>query len=92
MDEGPLTSTPDAAADVAGIYATLRDRIANGASGALIVDHAVQLTLLLDSVFASSWQGSAECLGMANPLDVTAHGNREIDLAPPCDCDQRIAL
>ena len=57
VEEGVLADIPDAAANVAGIYATLRDDIANGTSNAPDFNHAVSLTRLVDAVFTSSRSG-----------------------------------
>ncbi len=60
LDEGEVASLPEAAANVAGIYAMLRDDILNGTATAPDFSHAVQLTRLVDAVFASSEQGSRQ--------------------------------
>ena len=57
IEEGPLASMPDAAANVAGIYAMLRDDIHNGTATAPDFNHAFQLTRFVDAVFASSQGG-----------------------------------
>ncbi len=57
MDEGPVASLPDAAANVAGIYMLLRDDILNGTATAPDFDHAVQLTQFVDAVYRSSEEG-----------------------------------
>ena len=48
---------PDMAANVAGIYAALRDDIANGTSTAPDFDHAVRLTRLISDLLSSSRTG-----------------------------------
>lgn len=60
LDEGEAASMPDAAANVAGIYAMLRDDILNGTATAPDFSHAVQLSRLIDAVLASSEQGSRQ--------------------------------
>ena len=47
----------DTAANVAGVYASLRDDINNGSSTALGFDHAVRLTRLIDDMLESSRTG-----------------------------------
>lgn len=58
VDEGEAADMPDMAANVAGIYAALRDDILNGTSTAPDFDHAVRLTRLLDAIMASSRTGT----------------------------------
>ena len=58
VDEGELAAMPDAAANVAGVYAALRDDIASGTSTAANFDHAVKLTRLVADLLASSRTGS----------------------------------
>ena len=58
VDEGELTAMPDAAANVAGIYAALRDDIAGGTFTAVGFDHAFRLTRLVADLLASSRTGS----------------------------------
>ncbi len=58
VDEGELAAMPDAAANVAGVYAALRDDIAGGTSTAAGFDHAVRLTRLVADLLASSRTGS----------------------------------
>ena len=57
VDEGELAAMPDAAANVAGVYAALRDDIAGGTSTVTGFDHAVRLTRLLDDLLTSSASG-----------------------------------
>ncbi len=57
VDEGELAALPDAAANVAGVYAALRDDIAGGTSDAAGFDHAAKLTRLVADVLASSSTG-----------------------------------
>ncbi len=54
VNEGEIAAMPDAAANVAAVYAALRDDVANGTSDAPGFDHAVGLTQLIDEVCASS--------------------------------------
>lgn len=54
VPEGELEAMPDAAANVAGVYAALRDDIVNGTTTVLGFDHAARLTHILDAVFQSS--------------------------------------
>ncbi len=58
LDEGSLASMPDAAVNVAGVYATLRDDILNGTASVPDFAHAVRLTRLVDAVSRSSRQGA----------------------------------
>jgi predicted dehydrogenase len=57
LDEGEVANIPDEAANVAGIYAALRDDIRNGTSTAPDFEHAVRLTRLMDDIIASSRTG-----------------------------------
>lgn len=58
VDEGELSSMPDAAANVAGVYAALRDDIAKGTSTVAGFGHAVKLTRLVTDLLASSRTGN----------------------------------
>ena len=58
VDEGQTASLPDAAANVAGIYAALRDDILQGTSTAPGFQHAVRLSRLIDAVMRSSQTGN----------------------------------
>lgn len=60
IDEGPLASMPDAAANVAGLYALLREDILNGTRTAPDFDHAVGLNRFVDAVLRSSSRGVRE--------------------------------
>ncbi len=57
VEEGELAAMPDAAANVAGVYAALRDDIANGSFTVPGFDHAVALTRLITDLLASSQSG-----------------------------------
>ncbi len=57
VDDGELASLPDAAANVAGIYAALRDGIHDGTDHAADFRHAVRLTKLINDVLESSKLG-----------------------------------
>ncbi len=57
VDEGELAGMPDAAVNVAGIYAALRDDIRSSAGAATGFGHAVRLSRLIEDVFASSEEG-----------------------------------
>ena len=57
VDEGELASLPDAAANVAGLYAALRDAIRGGTFNAAGFDHAARLTRLVEDVLESSKTG-----------------------------------
>ncbi len=64
VDEGELAAMPDTAANVAGVYAALRDDIAGGTATATGFDHAVKLTRLITDLLASSRTGTrAEASG-----------------------------
>ena len=58
VHEGELASMPDTAANVAGLYAALRDDIVHGVSTVVGFDHAAKLTQLITDVLASSLAGS----------------------------------
>ena len=74
LDEKEAASMPDAAANVAGLYAMLRDDILNSTISAPDFHHAVQLTRLVDAVLASSEQGIRQ-QSSGWPADLTM-GNR----------------
>ncbi len=57
VDEGELAAMPDAAANVAGVYAALRDDIADGTFTVAGFDHAVRLTELVNNLLTSSSSG-----------------------------------
>ena len=57
VDDGELASLSDAAVNVAGVYAALRDDIRGGTSRAAGFDHAARLTRLIEDVLASSKLG-----------------------------------
>ncbi len=58
VDEGELATMPDAAANVAGVYAALRDDILNATQTAPDFEHAVRLTRLVDDALAASGSGT----------------------------------
>ncbi len=58
VDEGEVGAMPTEAANVAGMYAALRDDILTGKSTAPDFAHAVSLARLIDDVTASSEAGS----------------------------------
>ena len=58
VDEGELAAMPDAAANVAGVYAALRDDILNGTQAAPDFAHAVRLTRLVEDALAASDSGA----------------------------------
>lgn len=57
VDEGELAALPDAAANVGGVYARLRDDIALGTSTVAGFGHAATLTRLMIDMLASSLAG-----------------------------------
>lgn len=57
VDEGELSALPDAAANVAGVYAALRDDIKGGTATAAGFGHAVELTRLVTDLLDSSRTG-----------------------------------
>ena len=57
VDEGETAGLPEAAVNVAGVYAALRVDITNGSSIAPDFEHAVRLTRLVDDLLASSAEG-----------------------------------
>ena len=59
-EEGEEASMPDAAVNVAGIYAMLRDDIRNGTALSPGFNHAVQLNRLVDAVLTSSRLGGQQ--------------------------------
>ena len=58
VDEGEVAVLPDAAANVAGVYAALRDDLARGTPTLLGFGHAVRLARLVDDVGASGQAGT----------------------------------
>ena len=58
VDEGELAAMPDAAANVAGVYAALRDDILNATQTTPGFDHAVRLTQLIEDILAASDSGT----------------------------------
>jgi len=58
VDEGELAAMPDAVANVAGVYAALRDDIAEGTFTVAGFDHAVKLTQLVSDLLEASRAGS----------------------------------
>ena len=58
VDEGEFAAMPDAAANVAGVYAALRDDIAQGTFTVAGFGHAVKLTRLVTDLLSSSHAGS----------------------------------
>ena len=63
VDEGELAGLPDAAVNVAGLYAALRDDIRDNRRTVPGFEHAVRLTRLMDDVLASSGNGSRRSEG-----------------------------
>ncbi len=59
VDEGEDAGMSEGAANVAAVYAALRDDIANGTTTAPNFQHAVRLAKLIDDVTASSRDGCA---------------------------------
>ena len=57
VDEGELKALTDAAVNVGGVYAALRDDIRQGPKRVAGFDHAVQLSRLIEAVFLSSEEG-----------------------------------
>ena len=57
VEAGELAGMPDAAANVAGLYAMLRDDINHKTATAPGFDHAVRLTRLVDALLDSSRTG-----------------------------------
>ena len=57
VDEGELAPMPAAAANVAGVYAALRDDIAGGTFTVAGFDHALKLTQLVTDILSSSHAG-----------------------------------
>lgn len=58
VDEGELAALPDTAANVAGVYAALRDDILFGTSTVPDFHHAVRLAHLVDAVLSSAATGA----------------------------------
>ena len=56
-DEGELAHLPDTAANVAGVYASLRDDIRGGTRHTAGFAHAVRLSHLIDALFSSAQAG-----------------------------------
>ncbi len=57
VDEGELAGLPDAAANVAGVYAGLRDDIRDATAHTPGFRHAARLTRLIEDILASSREG-----------------------------------
>lgn len=57
VDEGELAAMPDAAANVAGVYAALRDDIRQSADRVTGFEHAVRLSRVIEEAFLSSDEG-----------------------------------
>ena len=57
VDEGEVGPMPDGAANVAGVYAGLRDDIARGTHTVPDFDHAVRLSQLIEDLMSSSRDG-----------------------------------
>jgi hypothetical protein len=57
IDEGELTGLSDAAANVAGLYASRRDDIRDGTRSTPGFGHATRLTRIVEALFASSDRG-----------------------------------
>ena len=57
VEEGEAAGLPDAAANIAGIYAALRDDILHGTSTVPDFEHAVRLTRLMADLMTSSRTG-----------------------------------
>ncbi len=60
VDEGEVAVMPDPAANVAGLYAALRDDILHGTSTALGFDHALRLARLIEDVCTSAETGTSK--------------------------------
>ena len=58
VDEGEVASMPDTAANVAGVYAALRDDILHGTTTVLGFDHALRLARLVEDVCTSGQTGT----------------------------------
>ena len=58
VDEGEMAALPDAAVNVAGLYAALRDDVLGNTSTAPDFDHAVRLARLLDTVCEAGEKGT----------------------------------
>lgn len=63
VDEGEAASLPDTAANVASMYAALRDDISAGSWTAPDFEHAVRLTRLIDDVMSSARTGTRRSAG-----------------------------
>jgi predicted dehydrogenase len=57
VNEGAVADLPDAAANVAGLYAQLRDDVRDGGRTAPDFDHATRLAGLVETLFASNDDG-----------------------------------
>lgn len=58
LGEGALAAMPDAALNLAGVYAKLRDDIAHGTAAAPGFGHAAQLTRVMEGALRSSVEGA----------------------------------
>jgi predicted dehydrogenase len=54
VDEGPFATLSDAAINVAGVFAALRDDIVRGTATVTDFAHAVRLTRLIEDVLAAA--------------------------------------
>lgn len=63
VGEGEIASMPDTAANVAGMYAALRDDILSGSSIAPDFQHAVRLARLIGDVISSAQTGTRKSAG-----------------------------
>ena len=57
LNEGELSSMPEAAMNVAGVYAALRDDINSDANTVPDFEHAIHLQRLIDDLLASAKEG-----------------------------------
>jgi predicted dehydrogenase len=69
VDEGELANLPDAAVNVGGMYARLRDDVRASTSTGSEFAHAVRLTRLVETLFASSEQGRSLPIDTVQQID-----------------------
>ena len=88
IDEGVLAAMPDAAANVAGVYAALCDDIAGGTSNAAGFRHAVRFTWLVadlldssragDQTLAADWPDQAGLRGLSQGCPAAVPGRASL--------------
>jgi predicted dehydrogenase len=68
VNEGPVANLPDAAANVAGLYAQLRDDVRDGCRKAPDFRHATHLAGLIETLFAANDDGHRHAVEDEDPI------------------------